>query len=124
VRQADGRAALALGRLPGLQHLPQVPRHALDADRRQVSEGRRRDRGAAQQEARQGVLRLRELSDVRLSWCWDKPVLEACPECGYMGAEAKSNKTRGTYRKCLKCQNEWDVETPEGADAEAEAATA
>ena len=39
---------------------------------------------------------------------WDKPVLEQCPECGYMGAEAKSNKTRGSYRKCLKCANEWD----------------
>jgi len=46
---------------------------------------------------------------------WDKPVLEACPECGYMGAEAKSNKTRGTYRKCLKCGNEWDVASPDDA---------
>jgi DNA topoisomerase-1 len=41
--------------------------------------------------------------------CWDKPVKEACPECGYLGAEAKSNKTRGEYRRCLKCANEWDV---------------
>jgi DNA topoisomerase-1 len=56
--------------------------------------------------------------------CWDKPVLEKCPECGNVGAEAKSSKTRGHFRRCLKCQNEWDVETPEGADAEAEAATA
>ena len=40
---------------------------------------------------------------------WDKPVPETCPECGYVGAEAKSNKTRGEYRRCLKCQNEWDV---------------
>ena len=56
--------------------------------------------------------------------CWDKPVLEKCPECGYMGAEAKHTKTRGHYRRCLKCQNEWDVEAPEGADVEAEAATA
>ncbi|MFN0098733.1 MAG: type I DNA topoisomerase [Gemmatimonadaceae bacterium] len=55
--------------------------------------------------------------------CWDKPVKEKCPECGFEGAEAKSNKTRGHYRKCLKCQNEWDVEVPEGADAEAEAAS-
>ncbi len=46
---------------------------------------------------------------------WDKPVLEACPDCGYMGAEAKSNKTRGTYRKCLKCGNEWDVASPDDA---------
>jgi DNA topoisomerase I len=40
---------------------------------------------------------------------WDKPVPDTCPECGYVGAEAKQNKTRGAYRKCLKCQNEWDV---------------
>jgi DNA topoisomerase-1 len=40
---------------------------------------------------------------------WDKPVAETCAECGYVGAEAKSNKTRGAYRKCLKCANEWDV---------------
>lgn len=40
---------------------------------------------------------------------WDKPVLEKCPECGYEGAEAKSSKARGEYRRCLKCQNEWDA---------------
>jgi DNA topoisomerase-1 len=44
--------------------------------------------------------------------CWDKPVAETCPECGYVGAEAKSNKTRGAYRKCLKCANEWDAPEP------------
>ncbi|AHG91508.1 DNA topoisomerase I [Gemmatirosa kalamazoonensis] len=47
---------------------------------------------------------------------WDKPVPEVCPECGYVGAEAKSNKTRGAYRRCLKCGNEWDVQTPEEAE--------
>ena len=41
--------------------------------------------------------------------CWDKPVAEACPDCGYVGAESKFTKTRGNYRKCLKCQNEWDA---------------
>ena len=40
---------------------------------------------------------------------WDKPVRETCPECGYEGAESKSTKSRGEYRKCLKCANEWDV---------------
>ena len=44
---------------------------------------------------------------------WDKPVAETCPECGYVGVEMKSNKTRGSYRKCLKCQNEWDIATVE-----------
>jgi DNA topoisomerase-1 len=49
--------------------------------------------------------------------CWDKPVKETCPECGYEGAEAKANKTRGEYRKCLKCGNEWDVApVPEAAN--------
>jgi DNA topoisomerase-1 len=47
---------------------------------------------------------------------WDKPVPEECPECHYIGAEAKSNKTRGAYRKCLSCGNEWDVPQPEGAE--------
>jgi len=39
---------------------------------------------------------------------WDKPVPEVCPECGYVGAEAKSNKTRGEYRRCINCANEWE----------------
>ncbi len=55
--------------------------------------------------------------------CWDKPVAEKCPECGNVGAEAKSTKTRGHYRRCLKCQNEWDVATPEGAESDGEPAT-
>ena len=32
-----------------------------------------------------------------------------CPECGNVGVEKKSTKARGEFRKCLKCQNEWDV---------------
>jgi DNA topoisomerase-1 len=44
---------------------------------------------------------------------WDKPVPETCPDCGYVGAEMKSNKTRGEFRKCVKCANEWDVVAPE-----------
>ncbi len=45
---------------------------------------------------------------------WDKPVLEKCPECGFDGAEAKFNKARGNYRKCLKCANEWEGPPTEG----------
>ncbi len=41
---------------------------------------------------------------------WDKPVAEKCAECGYLGAEQKFSKTRGEYRKCINCANEWDVE--------------
>ena len=48
--------------------------------------------------------------------CWDKPVLETCPECGFVGAESKTNKTRGSYRKCLKCANEWTVAEPAEAE--------
>ena len=40
---------------------------------------------------------------------WDKPVAEVCPECGYVGAEMKSSKARGEYRRCIKCANEWDA---------------
>ncbi|HXG70399.1 MAG TPA: type I DNA topoisomerase, partial [Gemmatimonadaceae bacterium] len=43
---------------------------------------------------------------------WDKPVAETCPECGYVGAEAKFTKARGDYRRCIKCLNEWDVAPP------------
>ena len=53
---------------------------------------------------------------------WDRPVADVCPECGYAGAEAKSNKTRGHFRKCLKCTNEWDVAAPDEADVVAEVA--
>jgi DNA topoisomerase I len=49
--------------------------------------------------------------------CWDKPVPEKCPECGYLGAEMKSNKTRGEFRKCVKCGNEWDVPSAEPEEA-------
>ena len=44
--------------------------------------------------------------------CWDRPVSEKCPECGYLGAEKKQTKARGPFRKCIKCANEWSVEDP------------
>ena len=40
---------------------------------------------------------------------WNKPVNEKCPECGFVGAEMKFTKTRGDFRKCMKCGNEWDA---------------
>lgn len=43
---------------------------------------------------------------------WDKPVAEICPDCGFVGAEAKSTKTRGDYRRCMKCHNEWEAAAP------------
>ena len=53
---------------------------------------------------------------------WDKPVADVCPDCGYAGAEAKANKTRGHFRKCLKCTNEWDIPTPDDVAEVAEVA--
>jgi len=47
--------------------------------------------------------------------CWNKPVLEKCPDCANMGAEMKSTKARGDYRKCLKCGNEWAAPEAEPA---------
>jgi len=55
---------------------------------------------------------------------WDKPVAEICPDCGFVGAEMKSNKTRGNYRKCLKCQNEWEVASTDDAEELAEVGAA
>jgi DNA topoisomerase-1 len=55
---------------------------------------------------------------------WNKPVNEKCPDCGFVGAEMKSTKARGDYRKCLKCGNEWDAPKPEGEGAEEAAALA
>ena len=53
---------------------------------------------------------------------WNKPVAETCPDCGYVGAEMKFTKTRGDFRKCLKCGNEWDV--PAQPEPETETALA
>lgn len=47
---------------------------------------------------------------------WYRPVPDVCPECGYVGAEKRGSKTRGEYRRCLKCESEFTVE-----DAPAEA---
>ncbi|HET7583729.1 MAG TPA: type I DNA topoisomerase [Gemmatimonadaceae bacterium] len=49
--------------------------------------------------------------------CWNRPVKEPCPECGFEGAEARSTKARGEFRRCLKCGNEWDVAAPAEAVA-------
>jgi DNA topoisomerase-1 len=62
---ADGRPSGTQRRVPRLQHLPEVPRHALHADGRLLSQGRRRAGGAPLEEARHGVLRVLE-RDVRL----------------------------------------------------------
>jgi DNA topoisomerase-1 len=46
---------------------------------------------------------------------WNRPVAETCGACGNVGLEVKETKTKGTFRRCLKCGTEF-------ADAEATAA--
>jgi DNA topoisomerase-1 len=41
---------------------------------------------------------------------WHFPVPDTCPQCGFVGAEKRSTKARGDYRRCLKCENEFTVE--------------
>ncbi|MDH3208411.1 MAG: topoisomerase DNA-binding C4 zinc finger domain-containing protein, partial [Gemmatimonadota bacterium] len=46
---------------------------------------------------------------------WHRPVPDVCPSCGNVGAEQRVSKARGEYRRCLKCEDEFEVE---GATAE------
>jgi DNA topoisomerase-1 len=50
---------------------------------------------------------------------WYRPLPVACPHCGFVGAERRSSKARGEYRRCLKCATEFAAEeeaaTPAGA---------
>ncbi len=48
---------------------------------------------------------------------WFRPTLQTCPECGYAGAEMRSTKARGEFRKCMKCGAEFTAD--EGAAAAA-----
>src|SRR6185295_18033978 len=47
---------------------------------------------------------------------WNPPVNEKCPDCGFIGAEMKTSKARGDFRKCMKCGNEWDAPKPPETD--------
>ena len=49
---------------------------------------------------------------------WYRPTPVPCPECGFVGAEQRSTKARGEFRKCLKCEHEF---VPEEAAAPAAA---
>ncbi|KPJ94224.1 MAG: DNA topoisomerase I [Gemmatimonas sp. SG8_17] len=40
---------------------------------------------------------------------WYRPSPEECPVCGYVGAEMRSTKARGEYRRCVKCGQEFEV---------------
>ena len=41
---------------------------------------------------------------------WYRPVPDTCPSCGHLGAERRTTKARGEYRRCLKCEHEFSVE--------------
>ncbi len=41
---------------------------------------------------------------------WYRPVPDQCPECQYVGAEQRSTKSRGEYRRCVKCSHEFTLE--------------
>ncbi len=47
---------------------------------------------------------------------WYRPVPDKCPQCGSVGAEFRSTKARGEYRKCIKCEHEFET-TPAEAPA-------
>ncbi len=36
---------------------------------------------------------------------WNRPVVETCPSCGWVGMEKKISKAEGETRTCLKCQH-------------------
>jgi DNA topoisomerase-1 len=48
---------------------------------------------------------------------WYRPMPVACPSCGFVGAERRSTKARGEFRKCLKCATEFAAEEEATASA-------
>jgi DNA topoisomerase-1 len=48
---------------------------------------------------------------------WYRPMPVACPHCGFVGAERRSTKARGEYRRCLKCATEFAAEEEATASA-------
>ena len=68
---------------------------------------------ASLQEARQGVLRLRELSRLRLRGVGQAGEGEVPGVRLHRRRGQEHQDARGHFRKCLKCENEWDVAAPE-----------
>ncbi len=46
---------------------------------------------------------------------WNRPVVETCPNCGWVGMEKRVSKAEGETRTCLKCQHKLVVLEPEEA---------
>jgi DNA topoisomerase-1 len=89
------------GEFTGVQQLSDLQVREAEDDRRPLPEGRRRHR-RAQVAAREGVLRLRELSRLRLH-AVESSVAEKCPDCGAPFLVEKITKKHGRQ---LVCNNE------------------
>ncbi len=48
---------------------------------------------------------------------WYRPVPDTCPSCGYVGAEKRSSKARGEYRRCVACEHKFEIEEESAAKA-------
>jgi DNA topoisomerase-1 len=44
---------------------------------------------------------------------WNRPVVETCPECGWVGMEKKVSKAEGETRTCLRCKHKLVLAEPE-----------
>ena len=44
---------------------------------------------------------------------WNRPVVETCPECGWIGMEKKVSKAEGETRTCLRCKHKIVLAEPE-----------
>jgi DNA topoisomerase-1 len=44
---------------------------------------------------------------------WNRPVVETCPECGWVGMEKKVSKAEGETRTCLRCKHKIVLAEPE-----------
>ena len=51
---------------------------------------------------------------------WGRPVVVACPSCGFVGAETRQSRTEGAGRRCLKCHTEFPAEQQSPAAPPAE----
>jgi DNA topoisomerase-1 len=49
---------------------------------------------------------------------WYEPLPETCPKCKKEGVERRSSKVRGEYRRCIRCEHEFDAEEPAAAGTE------
>ncbi|MDH5643346.1 MAG: type I DNA topoisomerase, partial [Gemmatimonadota bacterium] len=47
---------------------------------------------------------------------WYEPRADTCPECKKVGAEVRTSKAKGEFRRCLHCEHEFDVEETAGEE--------